>query len=475
VLQAKAIPEEDVSPKSGFPAGGQSRTNSLRGNEIETKKWDRSTQSLLDNILSVDYRTIDAPEMGRMLLYTSKLLSDFSKVDDGTALQIQLLQLLRQKYEQSRETIVGKILIQKRGLKIAGERQALVIGLIHPDLLDTIASVRERLVAQEILSIIPAVESAILARNKEAIGIIVHRLEIPEKKAGEIFKILSQCVDSGGEFDPSLFTERLMSLNRMDSHLFDMLWLLLKNSTDGKRRKRYLTAVKLAATKLSERKSAIRFLLGDTLHAPFNIVSTDCYAFLISNILLRVRSREQNSPIEHTPLEVIKVKRGIYPDVQRYAAWRMEFDQFALLAKLRALHEKIQQALGKNGSGNALEIAKIALAVEREILHFSALVGGGTARLILCRTLGNHADLSIDLVPSEHISPLLTSIVENLTIAVLGLQRIGRRDDLDSIGRVEETAVRLRRLDTRTVHNNRIRRLLALTESSVKAIRLHSP
>jgi hypothetical protein len=434
----------------------------------------RTIQPLLEVVLSDNYADIDAQEMGRRLLYASKLLSDFKKANPDSDYSTKLLQLLKEKFEHAPELLVKKIKLLRSGLKISGSRKALVIGLIHPELLDLIALVRDRLLSEEKYESAKLFNHSMQSNDQETLRTVADLFGFNVAETRSPLGLFSVCSDSTEKLCSSLFTKRIQGEPSVSHSLFEILWYLFKIERIEQDSITYLQLLKQASTKLIDKKAGIRLLMTDLLQTPLDVIGSDRFALLCATIILRTRSQEKYSDIDHTPFEVLRVKRGLITEIQDYTANRLEFDQVAILTKMRTIYDRLRESLRNSIDDLAMKECRSLLSLEREALLFSALVGGDTARMVLCGVFSQYEGLIGESSQRDGVRQIIQGLLDNLHIAVKGLQRVGQWEDLDFLKQLDNTMTQLRRLDESPEYNQSVQRLLARIESAVKSIQLHS-
>lgn len=430
-----------------------------------------SGQKLLDVVGADDYESVDAQEMARRLLYASKLLADFEKLKDPYP-RIRLLHLLKEKYENAPGLILQRIKTLRRGLKIAGTSKALVIGLIHPDLLDLLVGVRERFLSADRCVAAESFGRAVITRSDRDLPALARRFKIAVDEIREPFNVLTDSHDADGAFNIDVFQRRIKERANLSYTFFVVLWYLFKCTFAERESMGYFRAVKHAAAKVSDKKRALRFLLADLLQSPFDVIASDRFALFFSNMLMRVNDQEGRSDNDFTPSDVLKC--GFTGEAQHNAVFQLELNQVAVLTKMHTIHDRLKESLASCADETGDEESRSLLRLEREVLLFAALVGGNTARMILCGIFSQYEDLLGRISRSANRRSVVDDILGNLQIAVKGLQCVGQYSDLDFLRQLDNSLIRLKRFDGGIAYNRSIQRLIERITSAVKSIRLHS-
>lgn len=187
-----------------------------------------------------------------------------------------------------------------------------------------------------------------------------------------------------------------------------------------------------------KRLKALTILTEDFLSDPSQISFSDRNAMMLCNMLLRKYNKELHLHIEITPEEVLRVKTGLDNEAAGAISAIIDQEQKPFLDKMRTIRKEITQGLVKDTQNDTAMPLRYLLFLTRELYVFLALVGGRSAHMVLrsaVKEYGNPESEIYHLKGSRHHMGLL---LQHLTIALGGLGRIGRQQDLVLVKGIHE-------------------------------------
>jgi hypothetical protein len=468
------------------PGGGTVGKASNRADQFETDAPGRpmqfGAQFLIDRLgspdgeilqaiealFAEDYSSLTPTQLGPRLLLISRLLYVLEdKVSDSSVAE-RVLSHLSACLDWIPESVRLCITMQRKGMRIGSGRNALLIGMVHPRLSDLITMVKERVLTRRKIE---AVQAFVFGFKEPEAANLAERFEIGLPDVRAITALLEACFDSQGRFGYPAFEARIDQMASYESIIFEILWCLFKRTADRKERLGLLQAIRQLIARLEKPKRAVRFLLSDICQNPFEVKHLDRNAFVLANILACADNRHANSELNRTSAGVLAIPKGTHRRIQKYAAWRLDFDQVCMLTKIRTIGDMLQRTAEARDSEKPLLFDyDFLIALEREIFIFLALVGGQTARIILRHALARYGRFEREDPDSRHPLHSLPAVQSQLLIIIRGLGCIGTERDLDLLREFERKIMDMQTSKTNYFHHNADRRILEALTLSIKAI-----
>lgn len=431
--------------------------------DIEEKK----NKAAIDAMMAEDYKELNPIDIGGRIVSVTKLLYALDKKCQDPAVTNNIVHFFQGRLSAVEDAVLASIIAQRQGLKIIHNDRTVMVGLVHPRVFDLITLVSEHVVAKRRIAIVKDI-----AFNFDLchVGSLADGFGISELESHQLLKTLDGCFSSKGSFIRPTFEERITQITQYENIIFEILWCFLKETPRRQDRLDFLNAFQLLMAKLSSPKRAAQFLLADICQSTSEIQFTDRNAFSLANILLHLENKELHVDISRTPENVLFRQRDLNSEVRQYAVWRLEVDSIRMLAKLRGIHDTLEETLdippGESGSFQA----SFLFALEREALIFLAIVGGHTARIFLREALARYGSADSEVYRYATSKKHLSDIMAQLQIVVRSLGCAGNIQDIETIKELKSEIKRLYELDQHPAHALRIKQLMKWIPETLKMI-----
>ncbi len=412
-----------------------------------------------------DYDGLAPAQLGRRFATLSQLLYAIDKRCQDPRVIDAVLGLLRRRLADVPEHILSCLEARRQGLKINVPGRAVLVGMVHPRLFDLLTLIQEHLFAQRRIAVIRDLsfefDDCHIHALAEAFGITVSDAHV-------VLKSLADCFGDDGTFHRAIFENCVDVMARHDNAIFDILWCCLKETPARLDRLSFLNAFRQIIIRLRDPQQSLRFLLADICQVPDGISLTDRNAFSLATVLLH---SDKQVDTRNEAEDALIARPKLSSQLKQYAAWHLEVDRHRYMSKFRTIHYSAQQALrrGEDDRPAGFE-PSFLLALEREALIFTALVGGNTARILLREALDTYGHPDPRWLIRLSSSQSLGTLVAQLQLVVRCLGRAGHSEDIHRLNTLGRNARRLLGQDTRPEHRARVKELLNHAMKACRAI-----
>jgi hypothetical protein len=430
---------------------------------------DHQAQEAVTALFEWDFASSDMEGLAKTMGMLTRLLYALEKHTKDPAPMERLLLFLHDRMGRIPDETVAHLSVQRRGLRIETQGRTLLVGMVHPHLLDVITLAKERIAVQRKIA---AVREHAFAIDSANVQFLAEHFNLSDPVAVEVLQMFRQCLISDGEVDRVPFFDQMEAFAQHEGSIFEIAWCLLRQAPQIHVRTALLNSLPLLGERLEDHKSALAFLLADLFQSFHEVEPSDRNAFAMATLLVRTSHKERRVDIDRTPEDVLAVKKSLAAHLVKFAAWRMDIDTSRVLSKFK----KIREALCCGMQDPTVKLSKSdlgfrsLLAVEREGLIFVSLVGGKTARTVLRSALDYYGDPRAEIYQGQIHPPYLIDLMAHLRIVLRGLARLGQPRDLDTLKAMEQSASQLMALDTDPAYARRVQQMLQWVAPAMRAI-----
>lgn len=429
-------------------------------------------QKSLESMLVFDSEPLDAEILGRHLVTTNKIIHAMTaNVADITKTE-KFLDLLNGRLERLPETVLAQMEMQRRGLKIEYQDRKIIVGMVHPRLVELITLIKEKRAAKQKIDTCRVCMPAIL-QNPSRNG-FTDLLGIYGDDADRFLGCFRRCYDHPSGFGCAQLFECLGQFPQHETAFFELLWSLFRNSAKDEVRQAYLVALPLLVKEIKDATTPVTFLMADLFRRPSQVAPFDRSAFVLATLMLRTYHKEQIVDIHQTPEEVLAVRKSLNRQILDQVAWRLNSDRTGVLLKFKLIREELRairaEMTDHDEGGDAT--FHLLLALEREGLIFMALAGGQTALSVFREALSYYGDPRAEIYQGPSETAYMLALMAHFQIILRGMARLGTPDDLDSLKMVEQSAPRLMALDADPVYARRVKKALQWVAPAIRAIQV---
>jgi hypothetical protein len=413
-----------------------------------------------------DFDRLDIQGVGKRLLAASTLIKAIERQSRDPLIVDRLLYHLQGRFLWVPEVVLTNIEVQRKGIKLHESGDTLVVGMIHPRLLDMIALVKSAVVTRQKMR---AAENVSFVFNYPNVRMLSERFGIDATHALHLLRLLKGTISSAGRFNRVVFEDQLEDMGRYGDTLFEIYYCLLKQIPRRKDRLLLLDAFSSMVIRLKNPVVAMRFLLDTIFHPDHQIEYPDRNAFVVANCLLLGRSTFDTESMDHTPDIWLSMDCRTNPNAWMYARWRLTADKVFVGIKLEKIQMAILHSLVAQPGARSMP-ASFLMALEREALIFISLSGTSTARTILRRALLRYSDPQSAVYQGTFKRSCVGAIMDHLRTIIFGIGRTGNLKDTTSLEALVGNLERLAAIDVGTDFSQKIEHVLNCKEAALQAI-----
>jgi hypothetical protein len=434
---------------------------------------ERPAREILNALLQCDFASLDAEGTAKTMNAVTRLLQALERHAKEPGPVDRLLFYLHDRLGCLSEPVLSKLLVQRQGLKVENRGKTLLVGMVHPRLVDIINLVKERIAVQNKIAAVRALSLDLGAPDP---GFWSSHFKLSGPAATDLQRIFTRCLATGRSLDPALFCNYLDSLDAQTGRVFEILWCLLRQNAAPLEPSALLDALVLLGERLKSGNDALGFLLSDLFQSVDPLEPSDRFAFALATLMLRTHRKERHADLQRTPEDVLAIKKSLHEGLVRYAAWRMDIDPYRILSKFNIIRSLLGRGMReKNGLTALTDPAfRSLLALEREGLIFTSLAGGKTARLVLRGALDYYGDPGADIYLGHPHTSYLVDLMGHLRVVLRCMARLGQARDLDTLKAMERDASRLMALDTDPTFARRAKQMLQWVAPAIRAIQVQA-
>ncbi|MCJ8501933.1 hypothetical protein [Desulfatitalea alkaliphila] len=401
----------------------------------------------------------------------SRLLQDLARHVEDPLLIERVIAFLYRRLEQLPEALVAGMVVQRQGVTIDHQGRTLMVGMVHPRVLELILSIREARAVRRKMAVVD--EWATGGRDPDSEK-LADLFRLSSADCATLILALNGCFGDDDRFVSSRFVQQMDRLSPYSIQAFEILWCLLRRTPALRDRLILLSAIVLLIQRLHDLKGATGFLLADFLPTQPLISTSPYYAFRLINGMLHARQNRWTGNDSITPEEVLDGHDGVDDALQRHIVWRLGIDRVRLSGHFTAIRRKLREQIqAANPMAYSEEMdPSTLLALEREGLVLMALVGGEAARAVLHGALEFYGDPHGPIYQSRMDTRFLADLMDHLRIVLKAMTRVGRPEDLTRLKALEQSAALLMTLDTDPAHKRRVKKTLAWVAPAIRAIQV---
>lgn len=384
----------------------------------------------IQTVYGGDYGRIGAAHLTERLGMASEMLQASGHVANPGEVRSEIVSNLHQRIEQVTDEVLRRLRLSGGGVASQEDRGETTMAPLHESLRESL-SARMRRVKESMPEAIPR-HSAFAARF-EALN---RGSGLTAEEAGRVSDIIASCLDVEETFQRNLFENRVAEYAQSGLGGFRILWRYLKGTQERQERLSVLNALKLLCFSMTERSGVIELLLSEVFGRPDQVGFCDRNALMLCNMLVRKYNKELKMDIEMTPEEVLLTQEGLDKDLARRTSVVLERNRDKVMQKGQTILKHLMDSLERGDEG--ISNARFLMMLQREGYILLALTGGHMARYILSNVVRRHGDPVYEIYRSRRTRELLDLFIQQLTVAVRALGRIGNRRDLPTIHRARK-------------------------------------
>ncbi len=413
-----------------------------------------------------DFDHLDIQGVGQRLLDATALLKAVEHHSRDPLIVDRLIYHLQDQFLWVPEAVLTNIEVRRKGIKLHDPGSTLVVGMIHPRLLDMIALVKSAVATRQKMR---TAENVSFVFNYPNVRLLSERFGIDASHALHLLRLLKGTISPAGRFNRAVFEDQSEDMGRYGNTLFEIYYCLLKQMPRRVDRLLLLDSFSLMVARLKHPALAMRFLLDTIFHPDHQIEYPDRNAFVVANCLLLERSTFDQESMDHTPDIWLSMDCRTNPGALKYARWRLTADKVFVGIKLEKIQSAILHSLVAEPGVRSMP-PSFLLSLEREALIFLSLTGTSTALTIIRRALLRYSDPQSAVYQGTFKPSFVANIMDHLRTILFGMGRTGNLKDITFLETLADNIERIAALDSGTDFSQKIEQVLRRREAAVKAI-----
>jgi hypothetical protein len=421
----------------------------------------------VESVTAEDFDRQDIQEVGKRLLAASTLIRVIEGRNRDPLVVDRLIYHLHDQFLWVPEAVLTNIEVQPNSMKLHEPGNTLVLGIVHPRVLDMIALAKSAVVTRQKMR---TAENVSFVFNYPNVRMLSERFGIDTSHALHLLRLLNGTINSAGCFNRTVFESQLAEMGRYGDTLFEIYYGLLRLMPHRTDRLALLDALSLMVPRLKNPVLAMRVVLDTLFHPDHRIEYPDRNAFALANCLLLAKSPVYPYSMIQTPDIWLSMDCRTDSDLLKYARWRLTADKVFVGINL----EKVQTASLNSlvaQPGTRSMPASFLLALEREAILFLSLIGTSTAQTILRRALLRYSDPQSALYQKINKTLSAGSIIDHLRVIIFSIGRAGNPKDINTLEDIADNLERLAAQDIGKDFSRKIEHLLNFRKDAIHAIR----
>ncbi len=433
---------------------------------------DRKAADAMEMIFGTEVLECRSREMGQYLGAATKLLQILEEDQVDAVPMGKLMDFLYHRIDRLPEKLLDALNPQRQGLKIAAGGSTILIGMIHPKLLDLLGSIKERVLIQQKLDSVK-----FLSRNfyLNSTLFIPECFDIAKDEMPIALKMVGFCLESKGKLNRQQFDVCIDQMGALKNHAFELLWCLLRQTKETESMNPLLDALQMLSTRLEDPCRAMGFLMTDLFQLPTMEVDRGRNAFVLINAMLHRSHGEGDRYTDRTPDKVLSFGSVLDISLLRYVARRLAIHRSRVMAKFRSIRGQLLKYRDGSVASHASSLLnfQLWLSLEREGMIFMALAGGETGREIIRDAFGFYSDIQSRFY-QKALSSYLPDLIEHFGFILRTIAIIGGKEDIVTLKFIERSAAQWMALDSDSTHIRRVQQILKLVPTAIRHIQVQA-
>ncbi len=421
--------------------------------------------SMLQAVYGDDYEYIDATRLGHRLNMSTGLLDAVDAAPEGASIESEILNNLEHRLDVVADKVFDDLFSKERLAAYSGGGGDFVEGL-NEKLRSMVHFYKQR---GDVRRKLQQIVHGDVTLTDEEYAALARDYRISAEDSREMIRLLGTCFSGDGRFHKQAFHQITAVLKRYEEKILEFLWKYLMDGIHEEDRIAFLNALQMLISQMAQPKRSIGILLSDFYKGSQQVRYSDAKALMLCSLLVR-RYTKALIDVEMTPEEVLQIDDSVDTAIAGYVAWKIDRDQKRFFEKIQTIHQLLIAVLNTDGEADGDISPEALLELERESYIFLALVGGLTARSVILSAIKEYGDPESVIYQGGPRRAPLTLLTKNLRVAVRGLARVGKPEDLTVLDLVHRNGDRLNALDPSPRHSEQIKRILEWAQMSTRVI-----
>jgi hypothetical protein len=381
---------------------------------------------LMQSVYAADFPDLAADALEARLGRVSDFLNDIDDDGGNQPVETEVLGRIRERLDQVSKGVFDDLTVGDVGEGPPDTDRGERGWRLHEKLRRMVAFFRHRFRTREKMCQMVKHPVDLDQRDYE---IIAEDYGITIEEAKALVGLLKGCFDENGRFLRPAFERSIPAFARYETKIFGFLWQYLQEIQRREDRVAFLNTFQVLIDRMQQRVSALKSVLRDFLRTSGDVSFTDRNALILANLLIRRYNKELRMDIEISPEEVLRVRDGLDSAVVRDIAVFLDERRESVYAKMRAIHLRTKERLEGIANASALP-TRYLLSLERESYIFFSLVGGSAGHQILYGAVMEYGNPDAEIYHLVGSSRAMKGLIQLLRVALQGLKRFGRPEDI---------------------------------------------
>ncbi len=413
-----------------------------------------------------DFQKINADHLEKRLHLSSKLLSTIDKGPKSKDVKKEVIGNIKSRLDTVRDEVLDEVCVSEENRQISTGTGS-IFKSVHRHLFKMVSFFKGRSRTRKKMK--SMVHNAI-SFDGEDYSTIARDFNISVKDARTLIETLNSCFAENGRFKKRAFADAIIRFEGYEKKIFEFLWKHLKDVILEDDRIAFLNSLQMLTARMDQPKKAFKVLLEDFYQDGTTVGFSDSKALMLAS-LIACRYDKSLADMEITPEDIILEKKALDKSVVGYAAWRLSRDQEKLFKKVSLIHKSACEALEFGEAQKNLLPLKQVLALEREVFIFLSLIGSNVSETVLRGAVNEYGSPESDLYSLKYSKSVLKTLMQNLRIAIRGLENTGSPESIPSLEAVRRKEEVFMRLEKTKEHRDQARRITGWVDNAIKMIK----
>ncbi len=421
---------------------------------------------VVKSVYGDDYPRIDAHRLAERLGLSSHLLTAIDNRPKSEDARQEVLTNLNKRLDTVRDDVLDDLYVIREEDARDSVRGPMMAA-VHRRLFKMVSFFKGRAVTRKKMK---AMVHQAIHFEPQDYETLARDFGVDVESARQLVAVLKNCFDKKGRFAKSAFADGLPHFVRYEKKIFEFLWRHLKDVIAPKDRTAFLNSLQALTARMKQPKRAFKILLEDFLKDPGQIQFSDAKALVLANLILHEYDKTL-ADFEITPEDILFDRRGLDPDVARYAAWRLDRQQDVFFEKMSTIHKALGETLELGLTRNQRIPVRDILGLEREVYIFVSMINTSAGCSVLRSAVTEYGNPESDLYFLQESPRFISQLLQNLRICIRGLATLGNKDDIPLLESVKAREEVFKRLKSAKAHREQSRLIPEWVDEAIKLIK----
>jgi len=422
---------------------------------------------IINTIYEGNFQTFSPYDILGSLTKITTVLEIIETGNKGPGVERELLGNVQDRLDPVKDEILNSLTVKGDLLEAGGPGEEPVSAKIHGKIIDLVMFFKGRSKTRKKLI---AIMTASVTFDDEDYDIIAKMFRISPKEARHLVEAIIACFDEKGGFLRKSFEDRIAEFAKYGENIFFFLWFYLKEMSRRSDRVSFLNALQFLIARLDHPEEALKKLLEDFASTPTQVLPSDRDAIVLATILVRKANWEIGTEIEITPEEVLQLEHNINPDAVKAAVETIQNREDDFIRKIETIHSNTMEWLEWAATEDEESFLKYLLSLEREMYIFLSILNPPIARPVLKASILAYGQPTSRVYGLKKSVENLNSFMMLLRIVIRALQRVGNKEDLPDLKRIQSQREKFVKLKDDPHYHDTVTRIVGFSDKAIQAI-----